>query len=126
MNTNHDNNNAYVAPADVLEALYTTPSKSAAARKLGIARSTLYRYLRDEDIREAYTEWRRAAIADAVDSLQGVAEQAVVVLHNLANDPDAPPNVRVTAASRILEMALRAHELSDMHERLEALEKELA
>jgi uncharacterized protein (UPF0147 family) len=110
---------------ETLEALLAHPTKTAAAKALGISRPVLYRRLADPDLKEAYEEVRRAAIADATDSLQNVAEQAAAVLHALANDPGVPAHVRVTAASKILDMAIKAHELQDVLTRLETLEKEL-
>jgi hypothetical protein len=92
---------------------------------IGISRPALYRRLEDPGLKEAYEEARRAAIADATDSLQTVAEQAVSVLHEIANDPGVVPNVRVSAASKILDMAIKSHELQDLMQRLAALEAEL-
>jgi hypothetical protein len=109
-----------------LDALLAHPTKSAAAKALGISRPALYRRLAEPDLKEAYETIRRQAIADATDSIQGVAASAVVVLHEMANDPGVPAHVRVTAASKILDMAIKAHELQDVLTRLEALEKEMA
>jgi hypothetical protein len=111
---------------ETLEALLAYPTKTAAAKALGISRPALYRRLADPDLKDAYEELRAAAIADATDSLQTVAEQAVAVLHTLANDPGVPAHVRVTAASKILDMAIKAHELQDVLTRLETLEREMA
>ena len=88
---------------EALEALLAYPTKTAAAKALGISRPVLYRRLADPDLKEAYDEARHAAIADATESLQNVAEQAVAVPHTLANDPGVPARVRVTAASKILD-----------------------
>jgi len=115
-----------VEQRETLEALLAYPTKTAAAKALGISRPALYRRLADPDLKEAYEGLRAAAIADATDSLQNVTEQAVAVLHTLANDPGVPAHVRVTAASKILDMALKAHELQDVLMRLETLEKEMA
>jgi uncharacterized protein (UPF0147 family) len=111
---------------ETLEVLLEYPTKTAAAKALGISRPALYRRLEDPDLKEAYEEARRAAIADATDSLQTVAEQAVSVLHEIANDPGVVPNVRVSAASKILDTAIKAYELQDVLSRLEALETEMA
>ena len=91
-----------------------------------ISRGALYRHLAELELKEAYEQLRAAAIADATDSLQTVAEQAVSVLHDIANDPGVVPNVRVSAASKILDTAIKAHELQDVLTRLEALETEMA
>ena len=111
---------------EILDALMAYPTKTAAAKALGISRGALYRHLAEPELKEAYQELRAAAIADATDSLQTVAEQAVSVLHEIANDPGVVPNVRVSAASKILDTAIKAHELQDVLTRLETLETEMA
>jgi hypothetical protein len=108
-----------------LEALLEYPTKTA-AKALCISRPALYRRLADPDLKDAYEGLRAAAIADATDSLQNVAEQAVAVLHTLANDPGVPAHVRFAAASKILDMVIKAHELQDVLTRLETLEREMA
>ena len=111
---------------EIVAALMTCPTKTAAAKALCISRGALYRHLAEPELKEAYEQLRAAAIADATDSLQTVAEQAVSVLHEIANDPGVVPNVRVSAASKILDTAIKAHELQDVLSRLEALEMEMA
>jgi len=110
---------------EILSALMAYPTKTAAAKALGISRGALYRQLAEPELKEAYEQLRAAAIADATDSLQTVAEQAVSVLHEIANDPGVVPNVRVSAASKLLDTAIKAHELQDVMQRLAALEAEL-
>lgn len=60
---------------DIVSALINGPTKVTACRALGTSRTTLYRWLADPDLIEAYEEPRAAAIADATDSLQTVAEK---------------------------------------------------
>jgi hypothetical protein len=126
IHTEHDLPGLSGEQRQTLDTLLAHPTKKAAAEALCISRSSLYARLRDPILKEAYEEARRAAIADATDSLQTVAEQAVAVLHALANDPGVPAHVRVTAASKILDMAIKAHELQDVLTRLETLEREMA
>ena len=109
----------------ILQALVAYPTKTAAAKALGISRSTIYYKLRDEDLREAYEQMRSQAMADATDSLMSVAESAVMVLHEVANDTNVSPQTRVQAAGKLLDLALRAHELTDVVARIAALEEEL-
>jgi AcrR family transcriptional regulator len=107
----------------LLQALVAYPTKAAAAKSLGIARSTIYYRLRDEDLRAAYESMRAAAIADARDSLMHVAESAVAVLHGVAQDPDVPAQTRVQAAGKVLDLALKAHELTDIQSRIDEIEQ---
>jgi archaeosine-15-forming tRNA-guanine transglycosylase len=125
-NSEHERRPLSDEDARLLAALVAYPTKTAAAKALGIHRSTIYARLREEHIKAAYEEMRAEAIVDATDSLLTVAESAVSVLHKVANDPEVPAQTRVTAAGKILDLALKVHELSGVLARLEALEKELA
>jgi len=109
----------------ILAALIAYPTKTAAAKALGISRSTIYYKLQSGDLRAAYEQLRSEAIADATDSLMTEAESAVSVLHNLANDTGVPAQTRVTAAGKILDMALRAHELLNIKAEIEELKERL-
>jgi uncharacterized protein (UPF0147 family) len=109
----------------LLAALIAYPTKTAAAKALGISCSTIYYKLRDEELREAYARMRSEAIRDATDSLMTVAEASVQVLHDVAHDTNVPAQTRVTAASKILDLTLKVHELTDVVARIAALEEEL-
>jgi hypothetical protein len=126
----HDNAQNYERLSDeqarILATLLATPTKTAAAKELGISRSGLYLHLKDPDLQAAYEELRQAAIRDATDSLMNVAEGAVGVLHTIAHDPGVTPNVRVAAASKLIDSAIKAHEVHDVIARIEQLERELA
>jgi hypothetical protein len=113
--------------SQILIALLTNPTKTNAAEALGKGRTWLYYRLRDDDeLREAYNAMRAESIADATDSLMNVAESAVLVLHTIAHDPDVTPAVRVSSASKLLDTAIKAHEMADIVERIKTLERELA
>ena len=121
----HDDGPLSDEDRQLLAALVAYPTKTAAAKALGISRGTIYYRLRDDDLREAYEKLRAEAMADATDSLMTVAEANVMVLHTIANDPNVTAQTRVTAAGKLLDLALKAHELSDIVERLRKLEEEL-
>ena len=90
---------------DILEALYASPTKAAAARKLGISRSWLYERLKDPQISGPYEAWRLQAVSDASDSLHGQAPGAVGVLAEIAHHQQVPASVRVQAANAITTIA---------------------
>lgn len=108
--------------SETLDALLEARSKQEAATRLGISRATLYRRLRDPDLKEAYRAARSEALADATATLQVAAVVAVKALLDILSDPTVAPYVRVTSASRVLELAYKAYELEDLEARLEALE----
>lgn len=109
--------------AATLDALLEARSKTEAAARLGISRATLYRRLRDPDLKEAYRMARSEALADATARLELGAEVAVAALLSIVTDTTAPAYARITAAGKVLELAYRAHELEDLEGRIAALEE---
>jgi predicted DNA-binding protein (UPF0251 family) len=108
----------------LIDTAITSPTKTEAAKALGISRATLYRHLREPHIKAAYEDVRRAKIEDATGALQHEAEAAVSILATIAADPGIPAHVRVTAAGKILDLALQAYELDGLAVRIEQLEQE--
>ena len=108
-----------------LAALLAEPTIPAAAAKLGMGESTLHKWLKDPAFGDAYREARREAVGQAIARLQHVSSAAVSVLMQVAADKSAPASARVSAASKILDMALRAVELEDLENRLSALEAQM-
>src|SRR5829696_7188622 len=98
----------------ILEALLTYPCKADAARALGISRSTLYRKLREGELKEAERDARTLALSDATASLQNLAREAAVTLSVIMGSSDAPYSARVAAASKLLDLAYRSFELENV------------
>lgn len=108
-----------------IAALLSEPTIEAAAVAAGIASRTLKRWLADDVFQHEYKAARRRLIESATGRLRNAMARAVAVLESVAEDKDAASAARVTAASRIIELGLRAHELEDLEERMAKLEKEL-
>jgi hypothetical protein len=110
-----------------LIALLTQPTISAAARKAGIGERTLHTWLGEADFATAYRDARRAAVTQAIARLQQISGKAVDALLEVIDTEytPAPPAVRVSAASKILDLAMKATELEDLAERLAALEQQM-
>jgi transposase-like protein len=107
--------------ADIIEALLTSPTREAAAKRLGISRSTLYRWLRDEDLREAFRTARSDALHEGTTTLQLATYEAAAALRMLALDTNTNPHVRLGACRAILEFAYRATEVEDVRAQIEEL-----
>ena len=105
-------------------ALLTEPTIAAAASKAGVGERSLYRWLDRDDFAAAYREARRKALGQAVARLQQLSSGAVAVLAQVAADKQAPASSRVAAASKILEVAIKAVELEDLEARIAALEQQ--
>lgn len=106
-----------------LAALLTAPSIQEAAKMVGVAEGTLYRWLReDTEFKTEYREAKAQAVGHAVTKLQQASTEAVETLRDVMNDQEAPPSSRVAAAKTTLEMAIKGIELEDLAARVEELE----
>ncbi|MGB4096159.1 MAG: hypothetical protein WBJ85_00435 [Acetomicrobium sp.] len=106
-----------------IAALLTTDTVEQAASVAGIAESTLYRWLREPVFLEQYRKARKAAVDQAISTLQERANKAAKALIDIAEDQEMPPSTRVAAAREILQTSIRGIERDDFESRLEQLEK---
>ena len=105
--------------------LLSSPTKREAARRLGISEGTLYRRLRDPEIKEAYRRARMDSLAETTASLQVASFEAAAALRSLATDVTVNPHVRLGACRAILDLAYRATEIEDVRAEIEQLKAEL-
>ncbi len=110
-----------------ITALLAQPTIEAAAASLGINPATVHRWLQDPTFTDAYRSARRDAVGQAIGRLQQVSSKAVDALLEVIDTEytPAPPAVRVSAASKILDLAMKATELEDLAARIEALEQRM-
>ena len=106
-----------------IAALLTTDTIEQAANVAGIAESTLYRWLREPVFLEQYRKARKAAVDQAISTLQERANKAAKALIDIAEDQEMPPSTRVAAAREILQTSIKGIERDDFEARLEALER---
>ena len=107
-----------------LPHIAASPTVAEAARSSGIGRTTLYRWLRDEEFRRSVDTLRSEAGDIAKAALQALMLRGIVVLSDAMDDPDA--GIRLRAASTTLYNGLKANDLKDIQRRLEALDDALA
>jgi hypothetical protein len=108
-----------------LVALVTAPSVEAAAEIVGVTRGTLHRWIREDVLFQVeYREARRAALDGAVAQLQLGATEAVEVLRKGMQDRNI--HARIRSASKLIDLALKAHDQFDVETRLAALEEHRA
>ena len=103
-------------------AILAHPRVSDAAASIGVPVRTFVRWRSLPGFKAAMNEERRRVMAEATDHLRSSSVVAVQVLRSIMSDTDAPPAVRVQAASCVLSNAYKAIEISDVSERLDALE----
>jgi hypothetical protein len=103
-----------------IAALLSEPTIAMAATKVGISEPTLGRWLADPSFKARYRDARRDVVEAAIGRLQHAAAAAVDALTR--NLTCGIPAVEVGAAKSVLDQAIRAVELIDLAERVEALE----
>ena len=104
-----------------IAALLSEPTIVAAATKTGIGESTLLRWMAEPDFKARLRAARRSLVEGAIGRLQQAATMAVDALTR--NLTCGIPAVEVGAAKSVLDQAVKAVELVDLAERVEALEQ---
>ena len=104
-----------------LSALLSEPTIVDAALKVGVNESTLRRWLQEPEFKAKHRAARRSVVESAIGRLQTVATKAVDTLER--NLSCGIPAVEVGAAKSVLDQAIKAVELVDLAERVEALEQ---
>jgi hypothetical protein len=97
-------------------ALVACPTAKEAAKVAGIGESTLRAYKSDPEFVELYTAARHELLDTGVKALQSRFSDAVEVICEIMHDEEASPSVRLSAASSIIQNAVR---LTDQTERME-------
>lgn len=105
-------------------ALLNQPTLTLAAEASGISETTLWRWLQREDFAKAYKKARKQAVNQAIAHIQKISGEAVDTLREVMNN-GTKETARVTAARAILELTLKAYEIEDLEERIEALERRM-
>ena len=106
-------------------ALLEHGDKSKAARSAGVGRTTLYRWLReDENFQAALEEGTRQALKEFSANLVRLAQKAVRTLEAAVDSTD-PLHMhhRLRAADIVTNRILAVREAIDLEERLSALEQ---
>ena len=104
-----------------LTALLSEPTIRKAAEVAGCKERTIYHWLKQPPFALAYREARREATSQAIARLQQFSGHAAGTLVQLMA-PANPAAVRLAAASKVLELAMKSVEIDDLTARLEALE----
>ena len=98
-------------------------SVSEAAVAVGVDRTTLYRWMEDDEFRTQLERLRSEAADLARTELKGLMYKAVQVLDEAMDDPD--PRLRLRAAQTALSTGLKAIDLKEIEQRLQLLDDAL-
>ncbi|MCI1645414.1 MAG: hypothetical protein LKI67_05200 [Olsenella sp.] len=98
-------------------ALVACPTAKEAAKVSGIGESTLRAYKADPEFVELYTAARHELLDAGVKTLQSKFSDAVEVICEIMHDKAASPSVRLSAASSIIQNAVRLTDQTESMER---------
>jgi transposase-like protein len=108
---------------EAILALLTQRSVEEAAKSVGVAPKTLFRWMRVAEFEAAYRKAKRCAFGQSMGRMQQASSAAVSTLLKVMVDPNSPAACRVRAADSVLHHAAKAIEIEDVEARLSALEK---
>ena len=108
-----------------ISALLSLRTIQEAADEAGVGHRTLTRWLTEADFQEAYQRAQATMLQAAVNVLRHAGVTFAQVLVEVAQDKSVPAVVRVTAASRGLELLMRSHGYSDIERKLTELEADV-
>jgi hypothetical protein len=106
-----------------IAALLAHQTLADAARECKISERTLRRWLKNKSFYSRYRRERDMMLDGVVDVLKQSAVGAVRTLVAVAENKKSPASARVSAASRILELNFRSHDLITIEKRLSSLEE---
>ena len=107
---------------NAIVALIASETVEKAAQHIGVAPSTLYRWLSDKEFKKSYREAKAVCVSQAIGRLQQISFEAVETLRQLMLNKETPSASRVAAARTILDSAIKAVELESLEARVENLE----
>ncbi len=110
----------------LLVALLATGEAKRAAEQAGVSETSAWRWLHLPTFQARYRQARRDLVEVAMSQLQADCGAAARVLREVAEDASVLASSRVAAAKTILELSIKAVELSDLAERVARLEELLA
>jgi len=109
----------------LIAALLVQPTVLLAAKAAGIGETTATRWMKEPDFQRRFAEAKQVAFGQVLVYLEQSMLGAVAVLRSVMLDTQARPTTRVQAAGKLLELALRAHEVYTYEARLTAVEAAL-
>jgi hypothetical protein len=107
---------------DALDALLSSKTRTEAAQKAGINRSTLYSYLEDDAFSDALSELRIDAFSQLSFGLVDDMIAGADMLASLYRDEENAGNLRIRAWAELRDLNMLLLELTDLYRRIGAIE----
>lgn len=109
-----------------IEALAAGHTNEHSAAIAGVTERTVYRWRsEDESFKYELQHAIDSKLHDGMRSLSAALSDAIDVLHKIATDDKAPPQVRVSAAKTIVDSVLKVRDQYEIEKRLQQLERGL-
>jgi hypothetical protein len=105
-----------------LGALLVAPSIRQAAIDAEVPEKTLHNWLKSSKFEAAYRDARREAVRQSTARAQSAASAMVAVLIRIATKDTARDADRISAASKVYDIAFKGVELEDLRNELEQLQ----
>ena len=106
-----------------LAAFLRGDTQQEAAKSAGVSAKTVQRWQAQPDFQQALAAAGRDALRQAASQLSGGIDEAIEVMREVMKDGEQRASVRLRAAKHICDLTLRAHNLLDIEERLQKLER---
>lgn len=107
----------------ILAALLSSPTVRGASAVCGTSETQIYARLRNPEFKARYDKARRELLERATTALQVHLVTAIEVMGAICADVETAPQVRLNAATAIINSCLRMTEQNDILGRLDALER---
>ena len=104
--------------------IISAPSLAEGARRAGLARSTIYRWMEDDHFRARFERLRDEALSLAQAEMKGVALKGAMVLAEMLDDPSS--DIRLRAAQTAVYAGFKVDENSEIKKRIEQVSEALA
>jgi len=108
-----------------INALLAHGSVAQAAKFVGVAEVTIWRWMQQDTFKRRYREARVTAVERAIALAQQLGIAAMQVCAEIMADKNAPAFARLAAVGHIKDMMLRGTELLDHESRIDDLETSL-
>ena len=108
----------------ILLALACGATPETAARQAGVSERTVHRRLADPKFRQKLEQLRTDMMQRTASGLAAAGSESVRTLLDLQK-ASVPPATRLGAAKAVLEMSMKLREMTDLKERIAALEQQM-